>query len=101
MLKFGCSTRMFILQGPPEDEEPESELTVTEMKQQYKDKLAAMEAERVRQEEIEAQQEEENRRREEERGIDWGMGKLCVGLMNYKAKPFLCSIFLLFSCINK
>lgn len=33
MLKFGASTRNYILQGPNFDEEAESELTITEMKQ--------------------------------------------------------------------
>lgn len=62
MLKFGASTRSYILQGPGFDEEAESELTITEMKelrlrkqQEQQDKLL-----------------EEERKREEE-GISWGM----------------------------
>lgn len=33
MLKFGASTRYYILKGPPDEEEAGSELTITEMKQ--------------------------------------------------------------------
>lgn len=71
MLKIGCSTRMFILQGPEDDEEPESDLSVTEIKQQRLERLAAAEAERARAE----VEEEERLKREAERGIDWGMGE--------------------------
>ncbi|XP_054277918.1 kanadaptin-like [Macrosteles quadrilineatus] len=71
MVKIGCSTRMFILQGPEEDEEPESELSVTELRQQHKERLAALEAEKLR---LEAA-EEERLKMEEEKGIDWGMGE--------------------------
>uniref|UniRef100_A0A1B6H1L1 FHA domain-containing protein n=1 Tax=Cuerna arida TaxID=1464854 RepID=A0A1B6H1L1_9HEMI len=71
VLKLGCSTRMFILQGPEEDEEPESNLSVTELKQQYQEKLTALEAEHKQK----LAEEEERIKREEERGIDWGMGE--------------------------
>ncbi|KAI4872885.1 hypothetical protein NFI96_019018 [Prochilodus magdalenae] len=36
VLKFGGSTRLFILQGPESDEEAESELTVTELRERAK-----------------------------------------------------------------
>lgn len=66
MLKFGASTRNYILQGPGFDEEAESELTITEMKElrlkKQQEKL--MEAEK--------RKEEEEKRREEQ-GVSWGM----------------------------
>ncbi|KAG8336337.1 Kanadaptin [Homalodisca vitripennis] len=71
VLKLGCSTRMFILQGPEEDEEPESDMSVTELKQKYQEKLTALEAEHKQK----LLEEEERIKREEERGIDWGMGE--------------------------
>lgn len=62
MLKFGASTRNYILQGPGFDEEAESELTITEMKElRLKKQQAAQE-----------KQMQEEKRKEEE-GISWGM----------------------------
>lgn len=62
MLKFGASTRNYILQGPNFDEDAESELTITEMKelrrkkeQDYKEKLI------------------EEEKRKEAAGVNWGM----------------------------
>ncbi|XP_023234233.1 kanadaptin-like [Centruroides sculpturatus] len=68
MLKFGGSSRMFILQGPSEDEENESEYTVTEIKEmrrQQEEKLKMLE-------EKEKCKEEESH---ESEGIDWGLGE--------------------------
>lgn len=63
MIKFGCSTRSYILTGPDEDTEEESELTVTELqKKKLESILKADEA--VRQKE-----------KKDDQGIDWGMGK--------------------------
>jgi protein phosphatase 1D len=71
ILKLGLSTRLFVLQGPEEDMEDESELTVTELKERRQLQLAAKELE-----ELEYQQKEEERLKlEEEQGIDWGMGE--------------------------
>lgn len=62
MLKFGASTRNYIFQGPGFDEEAESELTITEMKE-------------LRLKKQKEQQEKlmEEEKRQEEQGISWGM----------------------------
>ncbi|XP_034488543.1 kanadaptin [Drosophila innubila] len=68
MLKLGSSTRVYILQGPSEDEEPESELTVTELREQRDQQIAAAVAEKVRKAE-EALEQERNE------GASWGMSE--------------------------
>lgn len=62
MLKFGGSTRIYILQGPGFDEEAESELTITEMK----------ELRLKKQQEAKEKVLEEEKRKEAE-GVSWGM----------------------------
>lgn len=75
-MKFGCSTRMFILQGPTEDQEPESEFTVTELKEMRQQEL--QERERRKEEESELLKQKELKEKEEleNRGVDWGISKL-------------------------
>ncbi|XP_017483074.1 PREDICTED: kanadaptin [Rhagoletis zephyria] len=68
MLRLGASTRSYILHGPAEDEEPESDLTVTELREQHRQKLLETAAEAVRK----ATEAEERERNE---GINWGMGE--------------------------
>lgn len=77
MLKFGASTRNYILQGPGFDEEAESELTITEMKelrlkkqQEQQDKLL-----------------EEERKREEQ-GVSWGMAEDAEEETDLSHNPF-------------
>ncbi|EDW95935.1 kanadaptin [Drosophila yakuba] len=67
MLKLGGSTRVYILQGPGEDEEPESELSVTELRQKREKELADAAVER----ELRLLEAEERERNE---GVSWGMG---------------------------
>lgn len=74
MLKFGNSTRTFILKGPEEDAEPESELTVTELKINRINELKKREAELLELKE----KEEEAKKKELEQGIDWGMGEIIL-----------------------
>jgi pSer/pThr/pTyr-binding forkhead associated (FHA) protein len=67
MLKLGCSTRTYILNGPLEDTEEESPLSLTELKQQRQELLLQRERQKL--------EEEEKRKKQEERGIDWGLGE--------------------------
>lgn len=71
MLKFGASTRNYILQGPDFDAEAESELTITEMKELKQKKL---QEEQHKREEEQQKREEEEKKKEEE-GISWGMAE--------------------------
>ncbi|XP_037810648.1 kanadaptin [Lucilia sericata] len=68
MLRLGASTRSYILQGPSEDEEPESELSITEIKAKRQQELeqAALEKKRLADEAIE---------RANNEGCSWGMGE--------------------------
>lgn len=70
MLKLGCSTRSYILTGPEDDAEKESEFTITELKQKRAEELLKREEE-IREAE---KQKEEMRKKEEAKGIDWGLG---------------------------
>lgn len=68
-LKLGNSTRCYILQGPSEDEEEQSELTITELKQQKIEK----EKEREQKELDEKLERERLAKEKEDEGISWGM----------------------------
>ncbi|CAL1536937.1 unnamed protein product [Lymnaea stagnalis] len=74
VVKFGGSSRLHILQGPSEDEEEESEMTITEIKAQ-KMKFQK-EAEILQQLEMqeEMQRLEEEKKMLEDKGCGWGMG---------------------------
>ncbi|KAK9882147.1 hypothetical protein WA026_019664 [Henosepilachna vigintioctopunctata] len=95
MLKLGCSTRSYLLNGPEEDKESESELSVSELKQKRQELITMMEDEKrrklelIQKEEEERQKEKEERlKREEERGIDWGMGEDADEETDLSENPF-------------
>ncbi|XP_037952773.1 kanadaptin-like [Teleopsis dalmanni] len=65
MLRLGASTRNYILQGPTDDEEPESELSVTELRAQRDAQIIA-EAQRKAEEALKREKSEE---------VSWGMSE--------------------------
>ncbi|XP_013199181.1 kanadaptin [Amyelois transitella] len=74
-IKFGNSTRTYIMLGPDFDCDGESELTVSEIKQRAENMKA--ERERMIQEAVEQREKDRlaEEKRREEQGIDWGMGE--------------------------
>uniref|UniRef100_A0A3Q2X1L9 Solute carrier family 4 member 1 adaptor protein n=1 Tax=Haplochromis burtoni TaxID=8153 RepID=A0A3Q2X1L9_HAPBU len=82
VLKFGGSTRLFILQGPEFDEEDESELTVTELREKARKQKEELERRMMgdgSDEEKEEKEEDENRDdgrvSNEDSGCSWGMAE--------------------------
>ncbi|XP_052042304.1 kanadaptin isoform X2 [Apodemus sylvaticus] len=84
VIRFGGSTRLFILQGPEEDREAESELTVTQLKELRKQQQMLLEKKMLGEdsdEEDEADTTEGKRNtsgQDEEMGCTWGMGEDAV-----------------------
>ncbi|KRY33868.1 MAGUK p55 subfamily member 5 [Trichinella spiralis] len=77
MIAFGSSTRFYILQGPEWDEEPESEFTVTELKQRVERQKALIDTSRKWKDVVESKagslQAEFHDSPALDRGIDWGL----------------------------
>lgn len=76
MLKLGCSTRTFLLTGPEEDTELESDLSITQLKQLRIEELRQREEKEKEELERIEREREKKEKAEMERGIDWGLGKL-------------------------
>ncbi|XP_075060511.1 kanadaptin isoform X2 [Mixophyes fleayi] len=81
VLKFGGSTRLFILQGPDDDQEAESEMTVTQIKEARREKETLqkrMLGDDSDEEEEDGQHEERGGKEQGESGsgsgCTWGMG---------------------------
>ncbi|KAK4881671.1 hypothetical protein RN001_004990 [Aquatica leii] len=75
MIKLGCSTRSYVLTGPDEDCEAESELSLTELRIQRAEKLLKQELELKEARLKEEREKEERQKRLQERGVDWGLGE--------------------------
>ncbi|KAM5292855.1 kanadaptin [Ctenodactylus gundi] len=84
VFRFGGSTRLFILQGPEEDREAESELTVTQLKELRKQQQMLLEKKMLgedsdEEEDMDAAERKSNTSgQEEEMGCTWGMGEDAV-----------------------
>lgn len=74
MIKLGCSSRLYILQGPDEDAEEESPLGLTEMKELRKAQKEQMEKDMLLAKIQREKEAEEKERKIEREGISWGMG---------------------------
>uniref|UniRef100_A0A8C2KHY3 Solute carrier family 4 member 1 adaptor protein n=1 Tax=Cyprinus carpio TaxID=7962 RepID=A0A8C2KHY3_CYPCA len=79
VLKFGGSTRLFILQGPEFDEEAESELTVTELRERARKQREELEKRMMGDGSDEEEEKEDSevsataRSSSEDTGCSWGM----------------------------
>ncbi|RLW06849.1 hypothetical protein DV515_00003974 [Chloebia gouldiae] len=76
-LRFGGSSRLFLLQGPKEDQESESELTVTELKALRKQQQAKLEKTMLGEDSDEEDEKEERNERSQnsDMSCSWGMGE--------------------------
>ncbi|XP_058061198.1 LOW QUALITY PROTEIN: kanadaptin [Anopheles bellator] len=71
MIRLGSSSRTFILDGPTDEEDEPSALTITELKE-HTAKVRALQAEMA---EIERKEKDRLERLKEEEGISWGMAE--------------------------
>ncbi|KAM6432540.1 kanadaptin [Rhynochetos jubatus] len=77
-LRFGGSSRLFLLQGPEEDQESESELTVTQLKALRKQQQAKLEKTMLGEDSDEENEKEEGRSERSQNSdmsCSWGMGE--------------------------
>ncbi|XP_064220025.1 kanadaptin isoform X1 [Aotus nancymaae] len=84
VIRFGGSTRLFILQGPEEDREAESELTVTQLKELRKQQRILLEKKMLGEDSDEEEEMDTSERKrnsgsqDDEMGCTWGMGEDAV-----------------------
>uniref|UniRef100_A0A8C7BGW5 Solute carrier family 4 member 1 adaptor protein n=1 Tax=Neovison vison TaxID=452646 RepID=A0A8C7BGW5_NEOVI len=83
VLRFGGSTRLFLLQGPEEDREAESELTVTQLKELRKQQQMMLEKKMLGEDSDEEEMDATEGKRsassqDDEMGCTWGMGEDAV-----------------------
>ncbi|KYO43455.1 kanadaptin [Alligator mississippiensis] len=77
-LRFGASSRLFVLQGPEEDQEPESELTVTQLKTLRKEQQAKLEKTMLGEDSDEDDEKEEKKNEtsgSNDMTCSWGLGE--------------------------
>ncbi|KAM8787063.1 kanadaptin [Rhynchonycteris naso] len=81
VLRFGGSTRLFLLQGPEADQEAESELTVTQLKELRKKQQMMLEKKMLGDDSDEDEEMDTTERKrntssqDDEMGCTWGMGE--------------------------
>ncbi|XP_043474713.1 kanadaptin isoform X2 [Leptopilina heterotoma] len=88
MIKFGNSQRKFIIQTPRDEEEEESEFTVTELKEKRRiemEEREKMEFERKKEEEL---AEKLRIEKEEKEGVNWGMSEDADEETDLKENPY-------------
>ncbi|XP_029088532.1 kanadaptin [Monodon monoceros] len=84
VLRFGGSTRLFLFQGPEEDREAESELTVTQLKELRKQQQMMLEKKMLGEDSDEEEETDTAERKrntssqDDEMGCTWGMGEDAV-----------------------
>ncbi|KAM6220608.1 kanadaptin [Rhynchocyon petersi] len=82
VLRFGGSTRLFILQGPEEDQEAESKFTVTELKELRKQQQLMLEKKMLGEDSDEEEMGTTEKRnasdQDDDMGCTWGIGEDAV-----------------------
>lgn len=74
MIKFGSSTRCFLLHGPEDDKDEESQYSYTQLCEMRKQALEKRQKDCLR-DGAKLYGEGEEEKEEESQGIDWGMGE--------------------------
>ncbi|KAL2099418.1 hypothetical protein ACEWY4_005898 [Coilia grayii] len=94
VLKFGASTRLFILQGPQSDEEAESELTVTQLRErarkqrELEKKMMGDGSDEEKEEDGEKGVGTSGRSLTDDSGCSWGMGEEAAPEDENEENPF-------------